>query len=42
VVGDALTWDNEVVGLKLFDEGLVDAALCAVGESRLFVGDEGH
>jgi hypothetical protein len=28
--------------LELFDQRLVDAALCAVGESRCFGGRDGH
>ena len=42
VVGDALAGNDEVVGLELFDERLVDLALGAVGEARGFGGSNGH
>ena len=42
VVGDALARDDEVVGLELVDERLVDAALGAVGEPRSVGGGDGH
>ena len=42
VVGDALAGDDEVVGLELLDERLVDLALGPVGETRGFGGRDGH
>jgi len=42
VVGDALAGDDEVVGLELLDERLVDVALGPVGETRGFGGRDGH
>ena len=42
VVGDALAGDDEVVGLKLFGQRLVDAALGAVGETWAFGRGDGH
>ena len=34
VVGDALAGDDEIVGLELFKQRLVDAALGAIGQPR--------
>ena len=42
VVGDALARDDEVVGLKLVDQRLVDAALGAVGQPRGVGRGDGH
>jgi hypothetical protein len=36
MVGNALAGDHPVVGLKLFEQGLVDLALGGVGEARGF------
>ena len=41
MVSHALTGDDEV-GFELLVEGLVDAALGAVGEARCFGGSDGH
>lgn len=38
MVGHALAGDDPVVGLKLFEQGLVDLALGGVREARSFVG----
>ena len=42
VVGDALARDDEVVGLELVDQRLVDAALGAVGQPRGVGRGDGH
>ena len=42
VVGDTLAGDDEVVGLELFEERLVNPALGTVGEARGFGGRDGH
>ena len=42
VVGDALAGDDEVVGLELFGQRLVDAALGAVGEAWGFGRGDRH
>ena len=42
MVGDALAGNHPVVGLKLFEQSLVDRALGAVGKARSFVRRDCH
>jgi hypothetical protein len=42
MVGDTLTGDDEVVGLQLLNQRLVNAALGAVGETWRFRGSDCH
>jgi len=42
VVGHALAGDDPVVGLQLFEQRLVDLALCTIGKARRFVRRDRH
>lgn len=42
VIGDALAGDDQVAGLELVDQQLIDPALCAVGQAWCFSNRDRH